>query len=102
MATLELTDDEVRVLSRLLKKAGNQASNSPTHDFSLRSELLLSVGQATTMAPRLRAELAKTECVSSDGTSSTDCYFADWLLFRHFERKVSALIEKVTVIPSNE
>jgi len=94
MATLELTDDEVQVLARLLKRAGNHAVNqghSPGN-FSLRSELLLTVGQATAMAPRLRAEMAKTEGLSSDGANSTNGYFDDWALFRHFEVKVTRLL----------
>ncbi len=96
MPKLELTREEARILALLLEKAGDEFANHGCNDFDLQHELGLTQGQATALAPKLRKEMVKTGCMEAEDQGSTNTYFDDWLLMRHFEAKIKALLEKDT------
>lgn len=92
MVTLQLTDTEARLLARLLDMAGDTYANHGCNDFDLRRELKLSPADAQKVAQELRASMRETKCCEEEDLGSTSPYFLDWLLMRHFQARVEALL----------
>lgn len=85
MVTLQLTNDEARLLGLLLKRAGDEFSNHGCNDFNLQEELQLPEDRASDLARELRGAMV-THGILSRKTEGV--YFMDWMLFLLFEQKV--------------
>lgn len=93
MINLQLSDNEARLLALLLKMAGDTYSNHGCNDFHLGQELKLSPEETAKAAAGLREALVQTGCLEPD-QEETSPYFLDWLLMRHFQVKVEALLRQ--------
>jgi len=93
MATLDLTDDEARILVHLLEAAANEFSNHGCNDFNLQRELGLPKERAIAMAHELRVAMVRHNvCDEEYAEEKQSVYLMDWMLYHLFKAKVQAAI----------
>ena len=93
MATLTLTDDEARILVRLLEAAANEFSNHGCNDFNVETELRLPKERAIALAHELRVSMVGHRVADEEyAEEQQSVYLMDWMLYHLFKAKVLAAI----------
>lgn len=93
MVTLQLTDDEARILALLLEQAGDEFSNHGCNDFNVETKLKLPKERAIAMAHELRKAMVQHHVADEEYAEiSTSVYLMDWMLFCLFRKKLKALL----------
>jgi len=100
MVTLQLSDDEARILAHLLEGAANEFSNHGCNDFNVETELGLPKERAIALAHELRLSMVKLNVADDEyAADHTSVYLFDWMLYHLFRKKVLAASKGVPLMP---
>jgi hypothetical protein len=94
MPTFQLSDDEARILAKLLKQAGDEFSNHGCNDFNVERELALPEARAMELAHSLRLSMVEHRVADPDYAEDGGVYLMDWMLYCLFEKRVRALLPR--------
>jgi hypothetical protein len=93
MVTLQLTDDEARVLALLLGQAYEEFSNHGCNDFDVQKELRLPHARARQVAYGLLEAMVKSGAADEEQLEGPQgVVLMDSQLFSHFKQRVRALL----------
>lgn len=95
MPTLQLTEDEARVLAKLLDQAAEEFSCHGCNDFNVEREMSLPEARAIELAHSLRLSMVEHHVADSDlAEEKESVYLMDWMLYHLFRKKVQALLPR--------
>ncbi len=84
MVQINLSEDEARILTKLLKIAGEEFSNHGCNDFNVGRELGVSQERAIEIAHTMHEKMIDLG-VDEEGTRRESPYLLDSMLFSYFE-----------------
>lgn len=94
MVTLELSDNEARMLKRLLKKAGDEFSRHGCNDFDVAKELQETKEGGRIFGKWLLERMIESGSAEAEQLETQDTgWLVDWQIFRHFEKLLGKALE---------